>query len=301
MNDSIIKAILIDDSESYGFELKGLAAEHNIEIIHYNNLQNAIEENPALENINFIILDAHCIIEEESSTPDFDFLPSALLDIESIQNKTGKKIPICINTGFSEQQKLNRYRNKFKIFDKTSDENSLFAYITEVVNKDDEIQFKFENSEIFKLFENNILSFEHKKELIEVYKAIRNNGLIEIKSILRRMRPIIESSLKKLKETDKHLIPDGYFNTGVPNVSGIIYHLGGKQKFNKERKEMEYHAEKILPDHIYVSLNTLYDITSKVAMHDYEEEVTKNSLKSCYYSLLEYLNWFSKFYSKNYI
>lgn len=301
MSSNVIKAILIDDTESYGFELIGLAAEYTIEITHYNNLQNAIEENPKLLDINFIILDAHCLIEEESTVPDFDFLPSALLDIETIQNNIGRKIPLCINTGYSEEKKLNRYRDKIKIFNKTSDQEKLFTYIIEVVKNDDEFQFKFEHSEVFELFELGLLSVEHKLELVEVYKTIKTSNSFDIKSTFRRMRPIIEASLKKLKEHDTQLIPDGYFQTGEPNISGIIYYLSGKPKFNKDKKMIEYYAEQIFPEHITDSLDALYDITSKAAMHDYNKGITPYIVKSCFFSLLEYLVWFKRFYLKNYL
>lgn len=301
MLNSVIKVLLIDDAEEYGYELKGVAAEKNIEVINYTNLQVALEENPLLQAIKFIILDAHCIKDEIDTAPDFDFLPTALLELEKIFTKNGRRIPFCINTGYAEDDKLKRYHKTEKVFNKSSDISEMLEYIIEMVNNDDEFQFKCANNEIFQLFELQILSPEHLKELIEVYKSIKSYEPLEIKSTIRRIRPIIETSFKKLKQTDNNLIPDSYFKNDEPNVSGIIYHLGGKKKYNKETERTEYHSERVLPDHVKVSLDCLYDITSKVAMHDYTIKVSENIVKSCYYSLLEYLYWLHTFYTNNYL
>lgn len=300
MDNTIIKAILIDDTESYIEEFKGLASYHYIEVLGYTSLELALDEYPDLSGIDFIILDAQGIIDEEDTSPDFDFVPTALRRIEEIERRNAFAIPKCINTGFPENAKVKRYRNSISIFEKSTQQNELLTFVKQSVAALDIYQLRNSYPDIFDLFHAGILSANMKTEFVEICREIKENNPNQYKATLRRMRPIIENVLITLNGADENLIPKGYFRKGVPEISAIIHHLSGKPKFNRETKEQEYHAEQVLPEHIYYLLNTLYDITSKVAMHDYSKEITQYVVKSSLFALLEILIWFKQFYSTNY-
>lgn len=300
MDKTIIKAILIDDTESYIEEFKGLASYHYMEVLGYISLENALDEYPDLSGIDFIILDAQGIIDEEDTSPDFDFVPTALRRIEEIERRNAFVIPKCINTGFPENAKVKRYKNSIPIFEKSTQQNQLFEFVKQSVGELDVYQMRNSYPEIFEVFDSELLSGNMKNEFVAICREIKENNPKQYKATLRRMRPIIENVLTKLNDTDENLIPKGYFKKGIPEISAIIHHLSGKPKFNKDTRELEYHAEQVLPEHISYLLNTLYDISSKVAMHDYSKEITQYVVKSCLFALLEFLVWFKNFYTNNY-
>lgn len=300
MSKSIIKAILIDDTEAYAEDFKGFVSYHHIEVLVYPNLALALDEYPNLDDIDFVILDAQCIIDEEETAADFDFIPAALRQIEAIERKNGFVIPKCINTGFPENAKVKRYKDSIRIFEKSNQQNELIDYIKKSVEQFDIYQIKNAYKDVFEIFESGFLSNNMKNEFIEICREIKEDNFNQYKATLRRMRPIVENALVKLSEMDENLIPKGLFKKGIPEISAIIRHLSGKPKFNNDTKELEYHAEQILPEHISYLLNSLYDITSKVAMHDYKKDITKYLVKSSLFALLEFLIWFKNFYISNY-
>lgn len=296
--ERVIHAVLIDDEEQYSVALSGVAREHDIKITSFTNLQKAKEEIPEMSNVDFIILDGKCFVEEGQTAVDFDFVPEALMALTELQSKLGRYIPYCLNTGFVER--LQRYKQRMPVFEKVTDQDKLFQFIRGTVEKEEDYQIHCEYSSVYEVFKLQLLPAELKGELTETFKEVKRNNPKDYKNTLRRMRPVVEAVLKQLNEIDEYLIPAGLFKKGEPNVSGIIYHLAGKPKFNKDSGELEFYAEQVLPEHIYYSVSALYDITSKVAMHAYNKEITEYLVKSCLFALLEFLIWYRGFYVQYY-
>ena len=173
-------------------------------------------------------------------------------------------------------------------------------FILKTIPKTPEKIIRAEYPDVFELYDLGVFNRAIKHDFIEINKEIKQNNPAQYKNTLRRMRPILEAILIKLNETDANLIPDSYFKKGVPNVSGIIYHLAGKPKFYRDSGQQEFHADVIFPMHIYYSVQTLYDISSVSAIHQYKNDIGIYTIKSSLFALLDFIAWFKSFYLKYY-
>lgn len=299
----MIKILVSDDNRRLFEPWSEKAVKFDMELHCYSNWEEAqFELDNNWDAYEFIILDGKGKIQEDAVAANSKHLMAAVQWLKE-QLGNGKYKPAIVYTGFYEaiEEFVIKDGQILEVFDKGKTEfEEVLQFILKQIDKTPEKIVRAEFQDVFELFDSRLLSNDIKKEFIEICKEIKSNNPDEFKATLRRMRPIIENVLIRLNEADENLIPRGLFKKGGPEISGIIFHLAGKPKFNRDTKEMEYHAERIFPDHVYYSIDKLYDITSKVAMHDYKAEITKYLVKSCFLSLLEFLIWFKNFYLKNY-
>jgi hypothetical protein len=300
----MIKVLVSDDNKRLFEPWSEKAVRFDIDLKCFSNWEEAQYE---LDNnwdvYEFIILDGKGKIQEEGVEANQKHLITAVQWLK-VQFGNGRYKPIVIYTGFYELIEGITIKDAqiLEIFDKDKNEiDEVFNFILKVVNNNPEREARAQFPDIFEVFDSGFLSKAMKNEFIEICKELKKDNPAQYKSTLRRMRPLIENVLNQLKNADGNLIPKALFKTGVPETSGIIFHLAGKPRFNRDKREMEYYAEKVLPEHVYYLINTLYDTTSKVAMHDYDQKITKYLVKSCLFGLLEFLIWFKDFYTKNYI
>lgn len=299
----MIKILVSDDNRKLFAPWTETAIGLDIDLVCFSNWEEArFELDNSWEDYEFIILDGKGKIQESGVEANSKHLVAAIQWLKE-QLGNGRYKPVVIYTGYYEaiEEIAIKDGQILEIFDKDKQEiDDVLKFIQKQIDKNPEKIIRTEYPDVFEVFDSGLLSTGMKNEFIEICREIKANNPAQYKSTLRRMRPIIENILIKLNDADSNLIPRGLFRTGVPDISGIIYHLSGKPKFNKDSREMEYYAEQVLPEHVSYSLNILYDTTSKVAMHDYQKEITKYLVKSSLFALLEFLIWFKTFYTKNY-
>lgn len=299
----MIKVLLSDDNTKLFSPWSEIAAEYGVELTCFSNWEEAqFELSSNWDDYEFIILDGKGKIQEEGKEANSKHLIAASQWLKE-QLGNGKYKPVIIYTGYYEaiEEIVIKDKQFLEIFDKGKTEiDEVLTFILKQIDKTPEKAIRSEYPDIFEMFDSGLLSANMKTEFTEICREIKENNPAQYKNTLRRIRPIVENVLIKLNEIDDNLIPKGLFKKGVPEVSGIIYHLAGKPFFNKVTKEMEYHADRVFPGHVHNSIDSLYGITSMIAMHDYNNEITKYVVKSCLFSLLEVLIWFKNFYTKNY-
>lgn len=300
----MIKIIVSDDNRRLFEPWSEKAAKFDIELNCFSNWEEAqFELDNNWGDYEFIILDGKGKIQEDAVSSNSKHLVAAVQWLKT-QLGNGKYKPAIVYTGFYEaiEEIVIKDEQILEIFDKDQTEvEAVFEFILKQIDKTPEKIIRAKFPDVFEVFDSKLLPDNIKMEFVRICKELKNNDGTEYKTTLRRMRPIVENVLIKLNATDEHLIPRALFRKGVPEVSGIIFHLAGRPSYNKVTKELEYHAEKIFPDHIHYLIEKLYAITSKVAMHDYNEEITKYLIQSSFFSLLDVLIWFKDFYKRNYI
>lgn len=303
MNELIIRAILIDDDENYANELIGLAADHNISIKYNKYLQTAIEENPDFTEVDFIILDAQSIIDEEDTAPDFDFLPSSLRTIDEIEVRRGYFIPKCINTGYPEHIKVKRHQNKIKVFEKTTQQNDLFAFIKTVVYNSENYQLINQHKDVFEIFEKGLLDQALSDVLIALLKPIpKHMGLKETKDYAANIRSVQEALYKTLHNRYPKVLDDSHFNTlnHMLDFNKAKFTLSAKAKVNNK---IEHNKNEDLQGSDIENLSTaIYWVCGNI-LHYNTKEFNPHiagpyTIQSLIYALMEQLIWYKKLIEK---
>lgn len=299
----MIKILVSDDNRRLFEPWSERAAKFCMELNCFSNWEEAqYELNNNWEAYEFIILDGKGKLQEDAVAANSKHLVAAIQWLKE-QLGNGKYKPAIVYTGFYEsiEEIVIKDKQILEVFDKDKTEiDEVLSFILKEVTKTPEKIIRAEHPDVFEIFDSGLLSEKMKIEFTEICREIKENNPKNYTSTLRRIRPILENVLKELNKADEYLIPKAYFKRGDPEISGIIYYLSGKPKFNRDTNELEHHADRVLPEHISYVLNNLYDITSKAAMHDYNPEITNNLIKSSLFALIEFLIWFKNFYTKNY-
>ncbi|OLY90706.1 hypothetical protein SAMN05444008_101377 [Cnuella takakiae] len=295
-NDLVINTIIIDDDIDYATELAGAAAEYNISLLHYANLQSALEEIADNASVDFIILDALCLVDEEDTAVDFDFVGNALLGLNEINTKRDKPIPFCLNTGFADNKKVTRHIGKLDVFEKVTDQSRLFQYIVDRITKSDEYLARQQHTEIFELFKKGYLDKEVESMLVSVLCAEFDPISVSlIKEQATQIRAIQEAIYKSLNRLSSNILPDKFFRTGngMLDFNAAKKWLSGRRPADDGKeftdKEFDYQGSDL--DNLSTSI---YWITGNL-IHYSPDRVYQNSrytLEALKFALLEQLLWF---------
>jgi len=305
MTENIIKAILIDDDPEglYATDLIGLAADHNIQIIHYKILQIATEENPEMHEVDFIILDAQSIIDEEETSADFDFIPTALREIEEIERKRGFIIPKCINTGFPENPKVKRYKNIISIFEKTTQQEELIEFIKKSAGEFDIYQIKNSHKGIFEIFTKNYLEQTEYNSLIALLKPLPDHiSILEARDYANKIRSIQEAIYKTINSKYPELLGNDHFNPGnnMLDFNKAKFTLSAKTKVSSK---IEHDKKRDLQGSDIENLSgAIYWVCGNILHHNPKEStpytIGKYTIQSLIFALLEQLTWFKQLIEK---
>lgn len=296
----VMNVLLIDDDDSFADEFIGLASYHNIAVRYYPQLADIVEDSSRLDHIDFIVLDAHCIIDEENTNPDFDFVPTALREIESIERKRNKHIPKCINTGYPEETKLQRYRKTIQIFEKSTQQEELFAYIKELVQNSDIYQIKQQHRDVFEIFSKNFLDNEIQELLVGLLKPIP--PVVDVatcKAYAANIRSIQEAIYKTIHKQFPHILNEAHFKplNDMIDFNKAKFTLSAKSKENGATK---HDKERDLQGSDIENLsNSIYWICGNIIHYNPKEripyQVSRYTIQSLIFALMEQLLWFKQF------
>lgn len=303
MSERIITVTLIDDDENYALEFIGMAADHNIMVKHNKYLQTTIEENPDLKEVEFIILDAQSIIDEEDTAPDFDFLPTALRSIDEIERKNGYYIPKCINTGYPEHVKVRRHKNNIKVFEKTTQQNELIEFIKKAVREFDIYQIKNSHKEVFEIFTKNNLAQTECDSLIALLKPLPDNiSILEARDYANKIRSIQEAIYKTINSRYPEIVDNSHFDPGnnMLDFNKAKFTLSAKTKING--KVLHDKRRDLQGSDIENLSNMVYWICGNILHYNPKEFtpylVGKYTIQSLIFALLEQLLWFKQLMHK---
>lgn len=183
-----------------------------------------------------------------------------------------------------------------KVFDKNRDEDfvELLNEIKKCADENLERQLRLQHQEIFEIFESGLLAEQEEKELLEVFLELEKTENIDNKAVLTKIRGIQEKIFLKLQ------------NIGVlPELSSFIAkckHLSGNIRKDASGKyissSIEYQTNEIenLQKWIYFTCGTYIHALQQQHYGGYM--ISRYSLKSMLYGILELLFWFKGTYDK---
>lgn len=295
-NERIIRAVLIDDDSIYASELSGLVRDYDIDLTHFTNLQKAKEEMDEMNNIDFIILDGKCFTEEDDTSPDFGFVSEALHVINEMEKKRDRKIPYCVYTGFIEEKKLRRYKEKMQVFEKVTEFDELIEYLIRSVKEDKEFQIKRKFGDIFEIFDKNYLGRDIEEKLTSLLYILEEYSPKKIVQYATDIRHVQEAIYKNLSEYYPEVLPPEYFKeNGMIEFNKAKLFLSGKEKDTNGRTQKSK-SHDIQGTDIENLSNTIYWTCGNIIHYDTNKVFSASmyTIYSLIYALLEQLLWYKK-------
>lgn len=298
-----IHIILIDDDTDYCQSLKSKARSVGIDDYNVNLLiadfQNLEEGFAELHNFSgkykALILDAKALITKEQETAKTDFLAAALSRLQSYHNTKGF-IPFAICTGFYDKFKedfdTTIINLKGKLFDKSTEEDLMLAYLFNQVSNAENTKIEMQYADVFEIFELGHLNLSLKADLISIIKKL--NDPTEIKNNFNPLRKILEEVYKTIHRTHPTYFPSQLFSNGNPVLDWIWYYLKGEARIRRGTSQVILTNPNPVESHYTTVIKCLEELSS-IQSHSYTPTVAIYTYKSAVNALLETLLWFKKF------
>lgn len=295
-----ISVLLFDDKLDYCRQLRLSARNCNIDITYKHSWDNALEE--LAENhskYKFVVLDAKSFLREDQTegTESIDSVIRAMTDIRKLEGQVEHPIPFCINTGYAEYAET--FKATTRVFEKGSDTDKLFKYITDEVNKLPETKVKNDFARVFNLFEFGYLDRHLESELINVIMRVQNIKDSTEKSVLRDLRPFLEAMFNNIDTQIPIFFPADCRRGRSIDLGAAIEFISGEPEFNRETKQMDFNNNPLLPLHLYYLAKAFKNATSDVAMHYTPDQISQYFVLAQFNALMEILVWYKGFMDKN--
>lgn len=291
MPKSEYRILIVDDDKSYAqIWIERAFDDHLIDLIHYidwESAQTQLKANP--DKFQAIILDAKGKLTTDDASESMKHVIKALQDLKELEGH-GLFFPYVINTGFIDDSVIGLLE-EVKIFSK-GNEDALFKYLIDKIKCSPYDKLRRNNNLIFSLFDEGYLPPQSGRKLLDVLIFAEHPAWNKATDdFFNPVRKILEGILLKLKELgkiDKRCFPEERIN-----LKDCIEYIAG---YRAGRDRFQLSGNKIIPTHIYNSLNHIYNMTGTFS-HDYLEktEVSHYALQSVVYALCEVLYWFRDF------
>lgn len=229
--------ILIDDDDKFAKSFTNEAfAYAKITVAHKTSLAGLKTLLPAYgHKYAAVVLDIKCLTEDGQAKEDASFITAALKYLDT----TIAGFPRFILTGDeSEFDTLKKYYQQEKLFlKKPDDQEKLLHELNHCVTNAEPLRIKRENSDVFQVFDRNLLPVAKETKLISVFKGLKETNPANFKGIIGDIREIHEDVYKSLNQRNKNVIPNQFINAhGSPSFSGALHnHLlgnpGGRPTF----------------------------------------------------------------------
>jgi len=204
---------------------------------------------------------------------------------------TKKVLPWFILSG---QQSFTKEKNKVpelyekRVYDKLNDADisDLWNDIKIEASKNIENQIRFDNKDVFSIFEKGYLKKEIEIQLIDVIRIVIVDNKVDIKGCLPKIRAIQESIYNALKGETFKIIPENMHKFNEINK----YLNGNPDPTQKYKPTTEIYQNASIS---YLS-ETLYWVSGEY-IHNIQKQdyhISNYTVKSLLYNLMELLLWF---------
>jgi len=167
-----------------------------------------------------------------------------------------------------------------------------YLQIKDSISKENEISVKMK--------ELHFLKGVHIDDLKELILKIQIENNKWSGNSFTPLRKIIESVYFKLHEYDDHLLPYGClrYDNGQVNFKYCELRITGREI--RDNANIIYpKISPVVPEHIQWILGPITKICSIASHADNEKFLTKYSLETVVYGIMDFLIWFKKFVEKN--
>jgi len=227
--------------------------------------------------------------------------PTALDDTKHLLNKLalkkGRELPMCVYTGHMKD--LHTLGTMIPKFDKrkVDDLDKLFNWIKEQANNRDENHVIAQHADVFRVFQENLLPYDKKWELVKLLQEINSKDAPVYKANNALARTFVDAVLEGLNTAGNDVMPED-FRTGTKwNVTYATRYLIGQSVELRDRSPVRTVSPKgkIIPDHLGWMLGTIFNAPSSTGSHDYREKHTHYAHRATVNALCEMLIWYHDF------
>ncbi len=296
--DTTWKILFVDDDPRYAEPLIERAYEYNLELEHYDNWEEAysilVDD---FESYHAVIIDGKGKLNRDSKGDDQKHVSKAIGDLRELKGNR-QFIPFVILSKYLE------IRDAIiePFFEKGKDEIKMFEFLTKEIQNLDDNKIRHKYQDAFVAFGENYLDKSAEENLIEAIRSFENNDWND--NSFAPLRKIIEAIYESIHEKDDKLIPYGClrFDNNKINITWCERRLKGEDINDRNTREILYpKSQQVLPEYLSTGI-TFYTKLCNKAMHTgYKEYITKNTLGSCLYFIIDLLIWYKNFVDKNYL
>lgn len=302
------KVLWFDDEHEKFQSIKDEAILENIQLIGYTNSdEGGVELRRNFKDYDAILLDG--LFLQKKNQKGTDLKQTAFGEIAKILTELKAKgfpIPWFIYSGQPSFVKdsntiVDIFKDsafaKGKVFDKNKDDDfvELLAEIKNAADTNPVRKIKLAYPDIFEIFDSGLLPEETEAELLDVFQELDKPDDIDFKAVLTKMRSVQEKIFIKLDNIGV-LQGQSFFTQKAKHLSGNISRNGNGDYVPTS---VVYQSSEIenLQKWVYYTCGTYIHALQQQHYGGYM--ISKYSLKSMFFGLLELLLWFKKTYSDN--
>ncbi|MBK9537489.1 MAG: hypothetical protein IPO12_01840 [Flavobacteriales bacterium] len=274
------------------------AAEAGIIIVPFDNTVDGLAElEKRYLDFDAIILDAWGRLAKGKKGDDPTALGNSNDMLHDLAMRKHRSIPACIYSGHMGD--LESTGGKAPKFDKHkgTDLDKLLAWVIEQAERRDENVVIAKHSEVFKVFDENLLPGDKKWELVKLLLEADGIDAATIKANNALARTFIDAILDGLNTESASVMP-AEFQTGTKwNMTYAKMFLTGKEVELRDRMPRRTLTPpgQTLPEHLGWMLGTIVNTPSSTGSHDYREKHTQYAHRAVVNALCELLIWYHDF------
>lgn len=291
------KILFVDDDHRYAKPLIERAYEYRLELEHYDNWEEAYTKLEGdFDTYHGVIIDGKGKLDKDSKGDDQRHVNKAIGDLRELKGNK-QYIPFLILSKYLEIK--DAIMEPF--FEKGKDERKMFEFLKKEIENLEDNKIRLKYHDVFTAFGEGYLDKSAEENMFEAIRSFENNDWSD--NSFTPLRKIIEAIYKDLHKKDDELIPYGClrFDNDRINFAWCERRLKGEVINNRTSGEVLYPASNpVLPEHFKLGI-TLYTRLCNSAAHiGYKDYLTKNTLGSCLFFIIDFLIWYKRFVDQNY-
>jgi FixJ family two-component response regulator len=281
-----LEMLIIDDDKKFAESLHAIAQMQQILLTHKETLEDAqlFLKSDKAKRISGIILDVVCLKSKDQEVAKSNFLPAAL----DLLKEEAPHLPIAILTGEPDQYKGLKefYEGNKNVYSKSMDEEKMLSFLRGEASKLDRVKTIYKYNDIIEITEE-FFDAETVEDLISCLSKLNSSDNTQVKNNLACIRRLQENIYIELNKRKPDLVPTEYID-GEVKVRDILKHL----------REGDY-VDKKTNDFGYAVYTVCSDFGSHTQNRTRDSSVSKYTVHTIAYALLDLLLWFNKVVNEN--
>lgn len=291
-----LNVLYIEDEKQDYERLQMEANPYRILLTHETNLEEGIKtfREKGEKYFDGIILDALCLIRKEDNSPKKAHVLKAWKEFHALAPSLLKVI-FTGETAFAQNLHELLEESEVYIFNKGSGDDvskMLTMFVDESRHKEDRI-IATRFADVFEIFDKGFLDSSDRETLLECIKNMNSNEEARIKNTLSGIRRLQESIYRAINKVDSKMVPDEFLLNGKTDYRGIQWHLRGQ--FNRDTRKSEGEEYVPMGTNIDQFADSIYTVVSNYGSHKKFSEVSKYTLSTITFAILDLLLWFKGF------
>ncbi|MGV9013529.1 MAG: hypothetical protein ACOH13_13120 [Flavobacteriales bacterium] len=287
--------LLIDDQKSEMDGFINAGKQRKILIHAVDNVEDGLVKLKAdPDRYQAVILDAKCKFRKADLAESYNeaALRAAIKALDEMGKVSGRLLPRCIYTGYSEAAANNELTEQVFMKGGRGTEAGLFDYLCGEVNMSASRAIERDHAATLALCNDEYLPKAKQAPLLELLLKTSSTNPAEIEQFIQSARKFVEDMYKRMNQVDNTWLPDVLFNRGNPNLTWCSLYMSGVKEIKDSRtQQVICQGLQGVPKHICHSIRFLTDATNTIS-HTGIYQPSQHALKSVAFALLEVLHWY---------